>query len=107
MNIYDVGNKSHVGFWCAAPDPETAIDIALAAGHGKARSNLRAIDVTLAFRRNMERGHLGIAEILAGDETGRVIGRANFVTMEQILRGEKAAPTRWEVVRGRPAMSGV
>lgn len=98
MRIYSIGNKARVGFWCAAPDGETAAQIALAAGHAKRRENLDVSDVTPWYEGQMAEGVLGIREILEGDVTGRVLKRGHSRTMAQILAGEPAVAPRWLVV---------
>lgn len=98
MRIFDVGNKSNLGFWCAAPDAETAKQIALAAKHAKKIENLRATDVTENFLRDEATGnHVGISEIIAGDKTGRVMGEGCSLTFKEIMEGKKPSPTRWRV----------
>lgn len=91
MRIFGVGNKNHVGFWCAAPDAETARDIAFSARHARKRENLTVVDVTVQFE-----GREGIAAILAGDRMGRVTGRGDSVAA-QVLRGEKPQAARWVI----------
>lgn len=77
VRIFDIGNKAKVGFWCAAPDAETAIEIALDAKHGKARENLHATDVTDSFLSQDPEHHdaASIQAIVNGTKTGRVIGQ--------------------------------
>jgi hypothetical protein len=106
MRIYDVGNKAKVGFWCAAPDEDTAKDIALAAKHAKNRQALRVADVTEMFLKNDPNHHDldSIHAILNGTTTGRVVGIGQSFRFEEILKaidetgtGPKAAKTRWVV----------
>ena len=107
MRIYDVGNTARVGFWCAAPDAETAKQLALAAGHGKKLANLRATDVADHFLAQDPKHHdaASIRSVLDGTRTGRVIGRAHSVRMDEVFRAiaetghpPPSVPTRWEIL---------
>lgn len=77
MRIFDVGNSAGAGFWCAAPDAATAIDIAFAAKHARKRENLDATDVTEKFRAFDPAHHeaSSIEAVLTGTKTGRVVGK--------------------------------
>ena len=107
MNIYDVSNKNKHGFWCAAPDAETAKDIALHAGHAKKRENLHVTDVTQRFLDLDPQHHdlTSVQAILAGTRAGRVIGRLDAHNAAEFMRvfietGQPpvSKPTVWEVV---------
>ena len=107
MRIYDVGNKAKVGFWCAAPDEDTAKDIALAAKHAKNRQALRVTDVTEQFLSNSPAHHDmdSIQAILDGDKTGRIVGQGQSFTFNQVVeaiaatgKGPVAAKTKWMIV---------
>lgn len=101
MRIFDIGNKARTGFWCAAPDAETAKAIALAAGHAKSIDNLRATDVTEHFLDKRAMGHTGIDEIVNGAATGHVIGRCQSYTMAELLAGVTKAKPHWVILERR------
>lgn len=96
MRVYDVGNKARVGFWCAAPDAETAKQIALAAGHAKKLENLDTTDITEKFSGE------GAAEILNGERTGHLVRQLSGFSGTQLIASLKATgkppvtkPPRW------------
>lgn len=105
MFIFDVVNRARVGFWCAAPDAGTAIEIAFAAGHAKKRENLTAKDVTERFMALDPERHdqESIRAILDGQKTGRVIGRGHSYNaaefFAQLAAGDPPKPERmvWHV----------
>lgn len=98
MRIYDVSNTARVGFWCAAPNHDTAISIALNAKHARRWENLTATDVTADFQQRIADGHRGIEAILSGEQTGRIIGKGESYTMDEILAGVKKPRTEWIII---------
>lgn len=107
MRIFDVGNTARRGFWVAAPDAETAKDIALAAKHAKKRANLHVLDVTDSFLREDPEYHdvESIQAILNGTRTGRVVaigtsfsGAEFFAALKNTGQPPKTPRTIWKVM---------
>ena len=88
--IYDLGNTSRVGFWCAAPDEATAREIAVKAGHAKKPGNLRVRDITEKVRNDK-----GMSPIIGSEQTGRLIYQGVSYTFAEVVAGVKREAKGW------------
>ena len=93
--MYDVGNKSKIGFWVCAKDKNSALNIALEKGHIKNKNNGNVHDVTTEALSSDRTGTL--KPILDGNKEGRLAYRAKSYTLQEVFDGVKKQPKGWMV----------
>lgn len=94
MKLFSVGNTKGFGLYIAAPSDDVAIEVASKVGHIKepVSARVRVEDVTESASSSK---HMGMADILAGNVVGVVTLLGVSVSWDEIMRGERAPPSRW------------